>query len=149
MPDGELERRISELEAERAIADLIHEYARLVRRDMPDRVSALFTADGTFEIRDGHPDREEFAVREKLESPQALHAYLAPGKGKPHPVPIIHNVMVEVDGESATANALMEAQVYGTQHKVSGEYRDTFRREGGRWLFASRIFTIYGAGSSV
>lgn len=141
--------RLDRLEAQAAIADLIHEYARLVRRDLPERVSALFTPDGSFEIRDGHPDSGDFTVREKLESPQAVHDYLVPGKGKPHPVPIIHNIMVEVEGDTASANALMEASVYGTAHKVQGEYRDSFRRIGGRWLFAARVFTIFGAGSSV
>ncbi len=143
MTDAE---RLARLEANIAIADLIHEYARLVRRDKPDEVSALFAPEGSFEIRDGHPDCEEFSVREMLDSPQALHDYLAPGKGKPHPVPVIRNIMIEVDGETATANALMEAQIYGTQHRIQGEYRDTFRQVDGRWLFASRIFTIYQAG---
>ena len=143
MTDAE---RLARVEARIAIADLIHEYARLVRRDLPDEVSALFAPEGSFEIRDGHPDREDFSVREMLDSPQAIHDYLVPGKGKPHPVPVIRNIMIEVDGETATANALMEAQIYGTQHRIQGEYRDTFRQVDGQWLFASRIFTIYQAG---
>ena len=49
------------------------------------------------------------------------------------------------DGETAGASAVMEAPVPGTPHRVLGEYRDSFRREDGRWRFAGRIFTIFGA----
>lgn len=141
------EERLDRVEAQLAIADLLHEYARLIRRDQPEEVSALFVPGATFEIRDGHPDSDEFTVRTMLESTEAIHAYMEQGKGKPHPVPIIRNIMVEVDGDNATANALMEAQIYGTEHKISGEYRDTMRRVDGRWLFASRCFTMYAGGS--
>ncbi len=148
MSGGHDADRLDRLEARAAIADLVHEYARLIRRDRPENVSALFAPEGRFEIRDGHPDSDSFTVREILESPQALHDYLAPTKGKPHPVPVIHNLMIEVAGDSATANALMEARIYGTPHTVSGEYHDSFRRVDGRWLFASRVFTLHGAGVS-
>lgn len=137
------QHRLDRLEAHIAIADLVHEYARLVRRDRPEEVSALFAPGGTFEIRDGHPDRIDFTVRERLESPEALRDYLLPGKGKPHPVPMIRNLMIEVDGDTATANSMMDGPIFGTSYRVFGEYRDSFVRHEGRWLFAGRIFTIY------
>ena len=140
----DLAARVTELEARIAIADLVHEYARLVRRDRPDEVHHLFAPDGWFEIRDGFPDRETFTVRERLASPQALRVYLAPGKGKPHPVPLIRNLMIEVDGETAIANSVMDGPIPGTGHRVFGEYRDTFRKVDGAWLFSSRTFTIFG-----
>lgn len=142
--DASLAERIDRVESRGAIADLIHGYARFIRRDEPERVGELFTPDGFFEIRDGHPDRPGHRVRERLEGPAGLTAYLAPGKGKPHPVPLLHNIMIALDGDQATASSVMEAQVYGTSHKVFGEYHDTFRRVGGRWYFASRTFTIFG-----
>ncbi len=138
--------RLDALEARIAIADLVHEYARMVRRDTPDEVHTLFAPDGWFEIRDGHPDRDEFTVREWLGTPQALHDYLAPGKGKPHPIPLIRNLMIEVAGDTATANSMMDGPIFGTDHRTFGEYRDTFRKVDGAWLFASRTFTIYSAG---
>lgn len=137
--------RLERLEAHIAIADLVHEYARLVRRDLPEEVHRLFAPDGWFEIRDGYPDRDAFTVRERLESPQALHDYLAPGKGKPHPIPLIRNLMIEADGDTGIANAMMDGPIPGTEHRIFGEYRDTFRKVDGRWLFASRTFTIYRA----
>ena len=141
VPD--LESRLDRLEARTAVADLIHAYARHIRYDEPDRVSALFLPDGTFEVRDGHPDRPEFTQRSFHASAQELHDYLAPGKGKPHPVPLIRNLIVAVDGDTATANSVMDARIYGTAHAIMGEYRDTCRRVDGTWYFASRIFTIY------
>ena len=148
MADKTVEQRLARTEAHIAIADLIHEYARAVRRDRPEEVERLFAPDGWFEIRGGHPDKPEFTVRERLESPQALHDYLLPGKGKPHPVPLIHNLMIEVadDGETASANAMMDGPIFGTDHSVFGEYRDTFRKVDGTWLFASRTFTVFNAG---
>lgn len=141
--------RLDRLEARAAIADLVHEYARRVRLDRPEDVPALFASDGWFEIRDGHPSQSTFTVRARFDSPRDLGAYLMTGKGKPHPVPLIHNLQTAVSGETASATSVMEAQVFGTEHRVFGEYRDAFRRIGDEWRFASRIYTIYTAGSSV
>ncbi len=144
-----LEVRLDEIEARTAIAELIHAYARFVRRDEPGSVATLFTDDGTFEVRDGHPDRVEFTVRSHYASPAEIHAHMAPNKGKPHPVPLIHNLIVAVAGETATGNCVMEAQIYGSSHKVIGEYHDSFRRVDGQWLFAARIYTIFSGASQV
>ncbi len=144
-----LEQRLDEAESRAAIAELIHAYARFIRRDEPEQVHNLFAPGGTFEVRDGHPDRADFAVRSHFASPQEIHDYLTPGKGKPHPVPLIHNLIVELDGDSARANCVMEAQIYGTTHKIIGEYHDTFRRMDGTWRFAARIYTIFSAASQV
>jgi SnoaL-like domain len=127
-----------------ACADLVHKYALAVRRDRPEDLPALFAPGGWFEIRDGHPSRGAGEVRRRLETPEALLAYLTEGKGRPHPVPLIHNLLVEVTGDTASASSVMEAQVFGTEHRVFGEYADTFRRVGGEWKFASRTFTIFG-----
>ena len=143
------DQRLKQTEARFAVADLIHEYARLIRRDLSDEVAPLFTEDGVFEVRDGHPDKPEFSVRSRIEGREALEAYMANGKGKPHPIPVIHNLSVDVEGDTAHSNCVMEGQVYGTDLKVLGEYHDTFRCDKGRWLFASRIFTVFSAASSV
>jgi hypothetical protein len=58
-------------------------------------------------------------------------------------VPLIRNMIVDVDGDSASANCVMDARIYGTGHGITGEYHDTCRRVDGRWYFASRVFTIY------
>lgn len=144
-----LEERLDRMESQIAIADLVHEYARLIRRGQSDDVAALFTPDAVFEVRDGHPDKQEFSVRSRIEGREQIHNYMTQGKGGPHPVPLIHNLSIVVDGDSATGNCVMEGKIYGSEHRVYGEYRDSFSRVEGRWLFASRAFTMFAAGSSL
>ena len=142
------QQRLDAIASRLACTDLVHSYARFIRADQPDQVAALFAPDGTFEVRDGHPDRPEFTVRSRNVSRREVHAYLAPNKGRPHPVPLIHNLSIAVDGDTALGNCVMEAQIYGTDIAVKGEYHDTFRRIAGQWYFASRIYTIFSAASS-
>jgi SnoaL-like domain len=144
-----LARRIDEIESRLACTDLVHAYARFIRSDQPEMASTLFVPEGTFEVRDGHPDRPEFTVRSHNASRAEIHAHLAPNKGKPHPVPLIHNLSIEVDGDTARGNCVMEAQIYGSQVKVKGEYHDSFRREGGKWYFTARTYTIFSGDSSI
>lgn len=144
----DLAERIDRVESRQEIADLIYSYARYIRRDEPEKVHELFLPHGTFEVRDGHPDNPEYAVRSFNASAQEVHDHLAPNKGKPHLVPLIRNLIVEVDGDTATANSVMNATIYGTSHAIQGEYRDTCQRVDGRWYFKSRIFTIYAGASS-
>jgi hypothetical protein len=140
---------MSDLESRLAVTDLVHAYALAIRRDRPEDAAALFARDGWFEIRDGHPSKPEFNVRSRLDGRQAVLDYLLPNKGKPHPVPMLHNVLVEVTGDTATASSVMEAIVLGTSHRVLGEYTDSFVREDGVWRFASRIYLIFSAASTV
>ena len=138
-----LEQRLDEAESRQAIAELIHAYARFIRRDEPDQVHTLFTADGTFELREGHPDKAEFDVKYRLEGRESVRAQMSHNKGNAHPVPLIHNLIVEIDVDGAAATCVMEGKIYGTSHGIFGEYHDRFRREHGKWLFAARIFTLF------
>ena len=56
--------RLDKVESRLAIAELVHTYARCIRYDRPDEVGALFTEDGSFELRDGEPDKAEFTARQ-------------------------------------------------------------------------------------
>jgi SnoaL-like domain len=141
--------RLDAIESRFACTDLVHAYARCIRSDRPDEVAELFTVDGTFEGRNGHPDTAEYTVMFRDEGREAVRGHMLPNKGKPHPVPLIHNLTIEVDGDAATGNAVMEANIYGTASKVIGEYNDTFRRVDGRWFFASRIYTVFRGASNI
>ncbi len=142
-------KRLDLAESRAAIADLVHAYARFIRQDMPQEAPELFTSDGVFEIREGAPGKREYSLRSRLEGREHIAVYLGRGTGGPHPCPLIHNLMIEVNGESATGNCVMEARILGTSHAVMGEYHDSFRRVDGRWFFSERIFTIFGQASSV
>jgi len=134
-----LEQRLERLETHAAIADLVHGYALAIRHDRPQDVERLFARNGTFEIREsGAPARSV----QRFESPQALVTYLLPRKGG-HPIPMIHNLMIEIDGDTAGASSVMVGPILGTAHETFGEYADSFVREDGEWKFASRIFTIF------
>jgi ketosteroid isomerase-like protein len=139
----DLAARIDRLEAQTAVSELIYAYAKFIRADQPERVAGLFLPDATFEIRDGHPDRDEHTVRTLHRGRAEIDASMSAMKGKPHPVPLIRNLVVEVDGDTARANSVMDARIYGTNHALAGEYHDTCRRVEGKWYFASRRYTIY------
>ena len=141
--------RLDQVESRLAIAELIHSYARCIRYDQPDQVGALFTEDGIFELREGHPDKAEHTVKYRLEGRNSVHAQMSHNKGTAHPVPLIHNLIVEVDGDHATSTCVMNGTIYGTTHAIMGEYRDTHHRVHGKWLFAERIFTMFASASSL
>jgi hypothetical protein len=143
----DLAERVDRLETKQAVADLIYIYARHIRADEPDKVAGLFLPDGSFEVRDGHPDSPDFTVRSRHRDRAEIDASMTAMKGKPHPVPLVRNLVVEVDGDTATASSVMDAHIYGTTHAIMGEYRDTCRRVDGRWYFASRVFTMYKGAS--
>jgi len=134
-----LEQRLERLETRAAIADLVHGYALAIRHDRPQDVERLFARDGTFEIRESGAQARSV---QRFESPQALVTYLLPRKGG-HPIPIIHNLMIEIEGDTARASSVMVGPILGTAHETFGEYADSFVREDGEWKFASRNFTIF------
>lgn len=136
-------RRLDAIEAKMAIADLVHSYARSIRHNKVEDIEGLFAPDSFFEVRGGHPSKPEFEVQNRYDGARAIGEFMEQGKGQAHPVPLIHNLLIELDGERASGSCAMEGQVYGTEHKMMGEYRDAFVRIDGRWLFASRTFTMY------
>jgi hypothetical protein len=129
-----------------AIADLVHGYALAIRRGEASRCPEMFTANGTFEVREGDP-RDPASVRRLslAEGRDALGRYLAASTSQVRMLPMIHNLIVELDGDRATASSLMVGRVWPDGGEVIGEYADCFDCKGGRWRFASRVYTIYRA----
>ena len=144
-----LEQRIDIIESRTACADLVHSYARFIRSDRPELISTLFAPEGIFECRNGHPDSDEFTVMFSDKGRDAVHAHMTPMKGHPHPVPLIHNLSIEIDGDTARGNCVMEAQIYGTANKIIGEYNDSIRRIDGKWYFAARVYTVFRKASTL
>lgn len=54
---------------------------------------------------------------------------------------MIHNLLVKVESDTATASSLMIGRMWPGENDIMGEYADTFRCEDGTWKFSSRIFT--------
>jgi hypothetical protein len=52
--------------------------------------------------------------------------------------------MIAVDGDTASASAVMIARILGTGDEILGEYFDRFVRVDGRWLFAARKYLVWG-----
>lgn len=136
------------LVAKQAITELVHRYGQFVRQDCPELTADLYTPAGVFEVRRGAPDRADYTLQSRVEGREAIRAMLAPTKGKPHPVPLIHNLMIEVDqsGDTARGSCVMESRTSATGEGFWGEYRDSFAKAGGRWYFTERVFTMFEAG---
>lgn len=140
------QERLDIVESEAEIAWLVHGYARAMRGGRPQDAVQLFTADGTFEICQGMPGKG-FTIGTRLNSPAELLAHLTRDDQPSPPVcPMIHNLMIDIDGDTARANSIMETPVLGTDHRILGEYHDSFRREDGRWLFSARQYVVFREG---
>lgn len=135
--------RLDQLESRIAIADLIHRYALNVRVGKGGENAKLFTEDGAFETRDGIPGQRDAPARYRLEGRAAIGEYVGRQTSGTTVCPTIHNLIIDLDGDTATSTSVMIGPMLGTDKSVMGEYLDTFRRDG-EWLFVSRIFTIFG-----
>ena len=132
--------------ARSAIADLVHGYAQAIRRGEAVRCPAMFTADGSFEVREGDP-RDPAAMRRVslAQGREAVGSHLAASTSRVRMLPMIHNLIVELDGDRATASSLMVGRVWPDGGEIIGEYADSFHHEAGEWRFASRVYSIYRA----
>ena len=138
---------IDDLIAKAAIADVVHGYALAIRHRRHPDAAALFTAQGWFEIREGMPGAGDTLLRTRLDGRDAVRDYLlAAADRAEQPIPMIHNLIVTLTGPgTATATALMEAQLFPSATRTLGEYADSFVCEDGAWRFASRTYTIFSA----
>ncbi|MFM5906575.1 MAG: nuclear transport factor 2 family protein [Novosphingobium sp.] len=135
---------IKTLAAKAAVADLVHTYALNIRRGRPDACAALFTDDASFEVRDADPLHPEGAVqRYRKAGRDAIAGSIGAAGGSVRMFPAIHNLIVTVDGNKATATSLMIATAFPSMSETIGDYDDAFRCEDGSWRFTSRIYTIY------
>lgn len=145
LPDG-LADRMARIESRAQIADTVHGYAYAIRHGRPEDAVALFTEDGVFETREGMPGQVDPVIRSRIEGRAAFHAYLTKGDvASVTMCPMIHNLMITIDGAKARATSVMVGRMLGTSHSIIGEYQDSLRYEG-KWMFAERIYTIFPTG---
>lgn len=125
-----VDQRIRRIEDWIELCELRYEYCyRIDSRDW-DAFAALFTNDahldfdpvGTFDGRDAIRDFAEHVVG-------AQHPFLA------H---MVHNPVIEIDGDSASGRWYFEVPCTfeeGSAGWIQGRYDDTYRRVGDEWLF--------------
>jgi hypothetical protein len=131
------------LAARAAIADLVYTYALNIRAGNGADCVRLFTQDGVFEVREASlGNRDAARTRSRLTGHDAISSYLVRAAGSEHRVcPMIHNLLIQVNGGEATSNCVMTSLVWPSGQQLLGEYHDTYRFETG-WRFSSRVFTI-------
>ena len=127
-----------------AIADLVHTYAKHVRDGTAAQCGGLFTGDGIFEVRERNPhdpasDRRLF----RIDGEAAIEAFIGENTaGATRICPLIHNLLIALDGDSASASCVMEGRTVPPGDDFLGEYDDALRRTPGGWRFARRTYTF-------
>lgn len=136
--DKSLEQTVRELADREQIRELIATYAHRVAHGEAN--ADLFTDDGAYIHRrslDGEP--HEVRGRAELDA----HYIARPGS-RGAATPMIHNQLIEVDGDSARATCSIELRITsGAGIFASGYYEDQLRREAGLWKFVERRVTFF------
>jgi hypothetical protein len=132
-----LEQRIALIEARDAIRELRARYGWHAARGDFAGVAGLFAPDGVFEF--SMP-----SGRQRLSSRAAISAALS-GLFKPVAVmPMIHNEIINVDGDQAWGTCAMESRVAPNYDGgFVGYYHDRARRFDDGWLFTERRWFLY------
>ena len=134
VPSDALVARIDRLEAESAIRRLVSSYCFAIDDHDLDAVAALFTADARVWSRDGVMDAvgRDAIVRQY----EGRFAVLGPSNHVSHD----HMIRFGDDPDSADGLLSAHAELYrnDTAMVTAFRYRDQYRREGGKWLFAER-----------
>ncbi len=126
-----------------AITTLLMTYAEHLDAGRFADVAALF-AHATYRIE--HADGAHVSSYRGAPEVQAFceQTRLYPD-GTPRTRHVVTNVIVDVDGDRATARSyatvLQQTDVLPLQPIASGRYVDRFERVGGRWRFADRLVT--------
>jgi uncharacterized protein (TIGR02246 family) len=132
--------RLDRMESAKAVADVVHAYAHAVSKGDAAAVAALFAEDGAFTViepgEDGAP-----RVRNNLRGAKALRAFYAQTLKPGEIFPLVSDLIIEVDGDSARGACFMGGAAPDGTPRFFGAYVDTFRRDE-TWRFTSRTFTI-------
>jgi hypothetical protein len=145
-----LNDRIAQLLHRAEIQDLIYRYAFNVRNCVAAKNATLFTADATFETRDGEVGNPASAsTRSRLVGRDAIITHISSGPATAVSVcPSITNLLIDIDGDTATSSCLMSAVIRPGGQQMHGEYSDSFRMDAGAWRFQSRVYTMFRAAES-
>lgn len=128
-----LEQKVQELADREEIRELISRYAHRIARGIS--VADLFTEDGAYLRRaPGHAPRvvQPRSAIEKM--------YAGTSLAEAHPMPMIHNYLLAINGDEATGLCSNELRITENGESIiaSGYYEDKLRRDNGRWKFVVR-----------
>lgn len=131
-----------ELADREEIRDLTATYAHRVAHGLAN--ADLFTDDGAY-IQQRSPDEAPSEVRGRA----ALDAhYIERPDNVGVATPMIHNHLIEVDGDEAQAVCSIELRITGSEVMfASGYYEDRLRRDAGQWKFVERKVTFFRWGT--
>jgi len=129
------------------IADVVHTYALNIRNRSPELNAGLFTENGSFEVRDADPMApSSLTTRSRADGLEEVMKSVSSSSASGRVFPAIHNLLVTLNGETASATSLMIATFFPGGRELLGEYEDHLFREDGVWKFTSRCYTIYREG---
>lgn len=125
-----LEERLARLEAKDAIEELRATYCYHIDDGNGAAFASLFTADATLDFGPagtytGHEELREFAD----EVVPSQYAFI---------VHMVHNPVIEVEGDTATGRWYFEAPATadGEAQWIQGEYHEEYTTVDGQWRFA-------------
>lgn len=132
------EEIIRELADREEIRDLTATYAHRVAHGLAN--ADLFTDDGAY-IHRRSPNEAPHEVRGR----KALDEhYIERPNNVGVATPMIHNHLIEVDGDEARAVCSIELRIAADEVTLaSGYYEDRLRRDAGRWKFVERKVTFF------
>jgi hypothetical protein len=131
------------IESRNQITDLVHRYAYNVRHRLKAESGALFCSDIEFVVRElTMGGGNEPTVRSHVSGRAETLEYMQRGSAALSLCPLIHNLLIDIDGLTARSTCVMENRTWPAIPGLIGEYDDTFRFED-RWLFASRVYTMF------
>lgn len=130
-------------ESRAQIADLVHRYAHHVLHRTMSGAEELFHPDMEFVVRERKMVAgSEPIVRSRAVGRAATLEYVQRSTATLMLCPLIHNLLIEIDGRDARSACVMENRTWPAVPGLIGEYDDTFRFED-RWRFATRVYTIF------
>ncbi len=136
---------LHDLEARAAIEDLLYLYPLYMRSGIETEVANLYTEDAIFEQWGTTGlGRESRVLRRRLIGRDAvLDSLINAGSSGYRMLPMIHNIHIQVHGNTAESHCEMVAASWPGSSRWVGEYHDHYRLED-RWRFCKRIYALLG-----
>ncbi|MCP5143377.1 MAG: nuclear transport factor 2 family protein [Gammaproteobacteria bacterium] len=139
--DAAVAQRLLELDGESQIRWKLQRYMELLTAREWDEYIELFAEDAEIDIVEGVLHGRD-AIKQRMATASERMTKAQAGKLQRKRADLLTNVMVDVDGDSATVSSrfvfIAEDGAGGFQITGSGRYLDTWQRYGDQWLIQYR-----------